>query len=164
MKSCLFRYIATAVHRPEESLTGHSAEWESWCIYHLFLELGYQIDAINWKDKNFRITKQYDVVFDAINLIELKSAYKNDTIGICHLTGADNIWRNEAGEKRLTELNERRGVKLGYRRKIENPEQVYKCIEFADYVTLIGNAWTRSTYPEKYRDKIHLVNVSATKG
>ena len=148
MKSCLFRYIASAVHKPESALVGHSAEWESWCIYHILVEMGYQVDTIDWKQK-VNITKQYDVVFDAINLGELKSAFKSDTIKVVHLTGADNVWRNAAGDKRLSELNERRGVKLGYKRRITNPEAVYKSIEIADYCTLIGNDWTRQTYPRE---------------
>lgn len=163
MKTCLFRYITTVVDRAESTLTGHSAEWESWRLYWLFRELGYQVDCINWKDKNLSITKKYDVVFDVINLYELKSAFKSDTIKIVHLTGADNVWRNRAGEMRLRDLNTRRRCDLGYRRKIANPELVYKSIEIADYCTLIGNEWTRSTYPEKYWDKIHLVNVSGSR-
>ncbi len=162
MKSCLFRYIASVVHKPESSLTGHSAEWESWCIYRILEGMGYQIDAIGWKQK-VNITKKYDIVFDVIDLEELKSAFKSDTIKIVHLTGADNVWRNRVGDMRLAELNERRGVNLVYNRRIKNPEAVYKSIELADYCTLIGNDWTRRTYPREYWDKIRLIDVTASR-
>lgn len=162
MRSCLFRYIASAVHKPESALVGHSAEWESWCLYHILVGMGYQVDTIDWKQR-VSITKQYGVVFDAINLTELKLAFKSDTIKIVHLTGADNVWRNRQGEKRLVDMNTRRGCRLSYRRSIADPTAVYKSIEIADYCTLIGNDWTRRTYPERYWDKIHLVNVTASR-
>ena len=158
MKTCLMRYIVKSLvmnHFP-----GHSAEWESRCIYDAFKALGYHVDILNWKG-GVHITRTYDVVFDVGNLAELTDAFKGDTIKMLHLTGMDNVKRNELAARRMEQANARRGG-LRSTRIIPNPEEVYKSIELADYVTLDGNMRTLHTYPKRYWDKIHPVNVTAS--
>jgi hypothetical protein len=163
MTTCLYRYIASAIHKSPDQLRGHSAEWESWCIYQILTSLGYTVTALNWKDKNINITQTYDVVWDAIDLRQLKPAFRDDTIKILHLTGADNVWRNKQGLSRVADVNRRRNTQLPYVRFLHNPDAVYENIELADFVTLLGNEFTLHTYPERYWDKIKLMNVSATR-
>lgn len=163
MKTCLFRYVTKILGLPEESVRGHAAEWRSWMLYYMFIDAGYQVDAVSWLDKGFRPKRQYDFVFDVIDLTALKDAYKCDTIKVIELTGADNVWRNAQGELQINRLNERRSCKIPYHRRIANPEQVYESIEMADHVLLVGNEWTRSTYPKRYHDKINLINTTFTR-
>lgn len=164
MKTCLYRYIASATRKSPDRITGHSVEYKSWCIHDLFVSMGYDVTVLNWRDKEFEITRTYDVVFDILDLRQLKTAFSDDTIKIFHLTGADNVWRNEQGLRRAEELNQRRGCSLPYARFIQDPEAVYESIEIADLAVLGGNEWTLHTYPEKYWDKIRLINSVATPG
>ena len=157
LKSCLMRYIAKSLIM--DQFLGHSAEWESRCVYDIFTSIGYHVTMLNWKG-GVHIDRTYDVVFDVGNLAELAAAFRPDTIKILHLTGSDNVKRNQRAIKRMEEANARRGG-LRSTRIIPNPEQAYKSIELADYVTLDGNLETLHTYPEKYWDKIHPVNVTA---
>ena len=156
MKTLLYRYIASSIHKPEQFITGHSAEWQSWCIYQIFKAMGFEIDMINWKSKYYDVGKTYDVIFDIVDLSQLVPAFREDTIKIFMLTGADNVWRNQQGEARVRFVNERRGCDLSYARRISDPYKTYRSIELADYVLLNGNHETLSTYPERYQDRIHL--------
>ena len=156
----LYRYIPGAVHQTVHD--GHSANWQSWCIYQIFKELGFEIDLLGWKDKHFNINKTYDAVFDIGRMQYLSKGFREGTVKILFLTGADNVWRNQQGEKRAAQASQRRGRRLPYSRLIPKPSEVYQAIELADFVICLGNEWTRSTYPEKYRDKLHMMDVVGT--
>ena len=163
MKTCLFRYVTKVLHLPESRLLGHAAEWRSWVLYRIFLDLGFEIDCVSWLDKGYTPTKQYDVVLDVMDLTELVPAFHDRTVKILLLTGADNVWRNKQGLRQAKSLNERRGSEISYARKIVNPMKVYESIELADHVLLVGNEWTRSTYPERYQSKIRPINTTYTR-
>ena len=161
MKTCLFRYITTILTQSEQSLTGHNAKWKSWTIFHLLQGLGYQMECINWKNNGFTITHAYDVVFDIIALPELSKGFDDNTVKIFMLTGSDNVDRNIRALGRVDQVNERRNSKLKYSRYISDPEKVYQSIELADHVLITGNEASKRTYPERYWDKINLVNVTS---
>ena len=163
MKTCLYRYIATVLDKPEASIMGHNAEWNSWTIADIIRGMGYHIHALDWKRSGLdKIRGTFDLVFDVICLPDLLPFCRPDTVKVFMLTGSDNVKRNERGEWRTAELNKRRGCNLPYYRRIPEPEKVYKSIEAADYVVMVGNQKNLHEYPEKYWEKIHLTNVTSS--
>ena len=118
--------------------------------------------ALNWKGNVGRIHCKYDLVFDVMKLDELSDGFISTTVKFLHLTGSDSGYCNRQEAERVREVNERRGCNLKPQRSLDNPEDMHRSIELADYVTLVGNKETLSTYPEQYRDKVHLVDITAS--
>ena len=155
----LYRYITKSLHWVK--FPGHSAEWKSWCVADILRRLGLSIYAVNWKDTP-PIAHTYDAVFDVSGLLDLTPAFGPDTVKILHLTGSDNVSRNQAEAERVAQVNARRGCALKQQRVLPDPEGTYKSIEMADFVIMNGNQETLNTYPEKYHDKIRLIDTVAT--
>ena len=160
MKTCLYRYIAKSLTQTE--FTGHSAEWESWCIADILKGLGFTLHTLNWKGKPGFINQKYDLVFDIARLEELSGGFDESTVKFFHMTGSDSGKRNHQEAERVREVNARRGCNLKPQRLLPDPEVIHQSIELADYITLVGNQETLNTYPEQYRDKIHLVDITAS--
>ena len=132
-------------------------------LLEFFLKLGYQVEAINFSDREFQPTGKYDVIFDIYaNLGRLAPISGKDTVKFLHCSGSDPYYQNAAELKRVAEVNQRRNGNYSPKRFIAEPELTYKSLDAADAVSLIGNEHTRRTYPEKYREKMELVTVSAT--
>ena len=152
----LYRYIKGAI--ASRGASGHSANWKSWCIYQIFEQMGFEIDAINWLENRPEINKRYDVVFDIGRMQHLSDGFREDTVKILFLCGSDNVKRNKAGLKRAEQASRRKGIEIPYYRIVHKPEEVYQAIEIADYVICQGNEFTQNTYPERYRDKLHMID------
>lgn len=163
MKTCLMRYISTVLNMPERDLVKHNAEWKSWLIHRLLLELGLTITPLNWRGYNLNALadRTFDVIFDILDLRELMPFAHENTVKILLLTGADNVGRNAKAMARLDELNKRRNANLRYYRYIKNPTAVYESIDLADYCIITGNMETIRTYPERYWQKIRPINVTS---
>lgn len=161
----LLSYLEQPLSLPESSphFLGHTNFWESRAIADIFQKLGYQVEAINWSDREFIPIGKYDVVFDIFaNLGRLSSLLGRDTVKFLHCTGSDPYYQNAAEIKRVEEVNRRRNGNYVPKRVLAEPEWTYISLEAADACSLIGNEHTRSTYPEKYRKKMELVTVSAS--
>ena len=161
----LFSYLEAPLLWTENSkkFRGHSNAWESREIVRIFLDLGYQVDAINFMDRTFVPQKHYDVVFDIFENLGLWSNYfEKKTKKILHCTGSDPYFQNKAEMSRVESVNNRRNSQYHPKRLIENPELTYKSLDVADAVSLIGNKRTKETYPQRFWDKIELVTVTAS--
>lgn len=143
----------------DKNLLYHTNRWENREISRIFYELGYNVDCIDF-NINFYPKKQYDVIFDIVdNLIKLKSCLKPKSLKILHLTGSYWKYNNEQEAQRMDDLEQRRGVRISAERVgTENDA----AIEAADICTLVGNEHTLKTYPEAYRDKIQLINLTGS--
>jgi len=140
---------------------GHSNAWESREIAKLFQEFGYQVDAISFLDKSFTPKKKYDVVFDIFgNIGRLSKIWDEKPLMLLHCTGSDPVYQNNAEINRVRNLNNRRAANYCPKRLISCPSENYLSMDIANAISLIGNEWTKMTYPEKYRNKIELVSVS----
>jgi hypothetical protein len=42
--------------------TGHPNKWDSWTLADILVELGWDVDVIDWDDWDFRPTRSYDAV------------------------------------------------------------------------------------------------------
>jgi hypothetical protein len=147
--NALLRYLSKSMDMTE--FAGHSAEWESRCIADLLKDMGYNLDVVNWKPIT-TINKAYDVTFDVVGFQGLQPG----GVKLLHLAEADPNYSYQA------ELERMNGRHFEMRRSMPEGDTMYRAIEEADAVTLIGNEWTLSTYPEYLRDKIKPMEVSAS--
>lgn len=157
MKRALVRYIPDAVKR--ERHPGHSANWQSWCVHSILVELGFEVTMLSWLDKHPRIEGAYNVVFDVGRIQQLSGAFGADTVKVQFLAGCDGEYRNAMGEQRAMEASERKGAFIPYKRWVNKPEEYYEAMDAADFVICLGNEWTRNTYPKCYRERLHMMDV-----
>jgi hypothetical protein len=156
-KRALYSYIDSVVKLEDNSeyLSGHSNKWESREIAHLIMGLGYKLDCISWVDNEFIPSTKYDLVFDIYtNLHRLKDYYELGTNKLLHLTGSYGPFQNNAELERIQAFEERTGVKYTPKRQVLDIPGYLASLEIADHCSLIGNQYTLSTFPEKYRQKI----------
>ncbi len=134
----------------------HTHYWESLQMARTFLELGYSVDVISYKNQGFTPQKDYAFFIDARwNMQRLGPLLNRDCVKIMHLDTAHILFHDTAELRRLLALQQRRGVTLRPRR-FEMPNLG---IEQADCATLLGNEFTLSTY--RYANKpIYRVPIS----
>lgn len=128
----------------------HSNYWVCPEIARLFSERGYAVDIINWDNNSFVPRKKYSVCIDLNhNLKRLSPFLGPDCIKVMYITGSYPEFQNNAEQKRIDMLNERKGVTLTLKRAIPPSENLY----YADFVVGYGNKTVRATYP-KFAEKI----------
>src|SRR4030042_6113406 len=121
----------------------HSLYWESYQMAKAFLDRGYNVDIIHWLNDRFVPKKEYAFFIDIyLNLERIGPMLKKDCVKVLHLPRAHWIFQNKAEYERLFALKKRRGVALKPRRQME-PSWA---IEYADFITILGNNFTISTY------------------
>ena len=108
-----------------------------------FLELGFCVDAIDYRNKTFMPQKEYDCVVDVRHNLERLDPYLNrDCVKIMHIDTAHILFHNAAEAKRLLEAQQRKGITFQPRR-FERPNLG---IEHADCATITGNEFTINTF------------------
>lgn len=127
----------------EAESSAHQHDWESLQMARTFLEFGYAVDVISFRNTGFRPSRRYAVIVDARrNLERLAPVLGPDCLKILHIDTAHMLFHNAAEANRLLQLQQRRGVTLVPRR-FEMPNHG---IEHADCATIYGNAFTMGTY------------------
>ena len=129
---------------PSEPIsTAHTHFGESLLIAEAFLEIGYNVDVIDYRNGDFRPRKQYDLFVSArTNLEHIGRRLNPDCIKIAHLDTSHYLFNNQAAYARALALQRRRGVTCESIRVIESN----LAIEHADYGALLGDAATVETY------------------
>lgn len=143
--------------KPGEPLPhSHTNYWESLQIAKTFLELGYSVDVIDYRNKTFIPKKDYSFFIDVRhNLERLAPLLNKDCVKIMHIDLCHMLFNNAAEANRLLALQQRKGVTLKPRR-FEMPNLG---IEYADYVTVLGNEFTIDTF--RYANKpIYRIPIS----
>jgi glycosyltransferase involved in cell wall biosynthesis len=156
----LLSYLTAPFQDPSTLLnfTGHSNHWECFQIGQTFLDLGYEVDVINWDEADIPRGRNYSVCIDIHrNLERFSPKLDSSCIKILHITGAHWLYQNEAEYRRCLELQIRRGVTVTPRRQALPSFG----IETADYATLLGNDFTESTFAYAGK-KIFRIPVSST--
>ncbi len=121
----------------------HTNFWRSLRMAETFLELGFCVDAIDYRNKTFIPQKEYDCVVDVRHNLERLDPYLNrDCVKIMHIDTAHILFHNAAEAKRLLEAQQRKGITFQPRR-FELPNLA---IEHADCATITGNEFTISTF------------------
>lgn len=125
------------------SFEGHSNRWECWAIAQIFLELGYDVDVIDYTNKKYKIKQNYAFCLDIHNNLEKWNTLLNkNCIKIFHITGAHWEFQNQAEQERLKNIFKRKGVLLSPTRQVPPSHN----LDYADFVTIIGNDFTIGTY------------------
>lgn len=132
-------------HTPAEYFTDpHSNNWVSPEIARLFAKRGYDVDVINWNNNLFVPKKKYVACVDMqYSLGRLSQYLPPECTKIMHIVSSYPQFQNNAENKRLQELKERRGVSLPPKRTdptTSNPQ----C---ADFIEGYGNRTVHGTYP-----------------
>lgn len=126
----------------------HNNYWRSLHISQTFLELGYSVDVIDYRNRTFMPEKNYAFFIDVRHNLERLSPYLNkDCIKIMHIDHAHILFHNKAEATRLLELQQRKGITLRPRR-FEIPNLA---IEHADCATIAANEFAISTF--RYANK-----------
>jgi len=144
---------------PDEAVSNaHTHDWESLQIARTFLEMGYAVDVISYRNETFVPEKHYSVFIAArTNFERIACRLNEDCISIVHLDTAHWLFNNSAACSRLYELQGRRGVTLYNQKMIEENW----AIEHADCATVLGNRFTIETY-EYAKKPIYRVPISST--
>jgi len=123
--------------------TSHTHYWESLQIAQTFLDFGYTVDIISYRNTTFKPAKKYSFFISArTNLQRIADLLNDDCIKIAHLDMSHWLFNNSAALKRCLDVQKRRAVTLrSYRMQDEN-----LAIEYADYGVVIGNQTTLNTY------------------
>jgi glycosyltransferase involved in cell wall biosynthesis len=145
--------------KPGEPISNaHTHDWESFQIARTFLHLGYDVDVIDYRNKDFVPSKKYAFFVSArTNFERIARMLNKDCVKIAHLDTANWVFNNGSSYKRLLDLQKRKGatIPLSSLRQIESN----LAIEHADYATLLGNEFTLGTY--QYAKKpIFLIPIS----
>ncbi len=145
------------IQKEELDRSPHTNPWECLIIADILLERGFAVDVIDWQDTTFIPRKKYAVVIDVNqNLERFAKVLPKECVKIFYITGAHWRYQNEAEQKRLEKLAERRGCVLEPRRQM-NPSNN---IEYADYATALGNGFAKDTFSYANKDIVNIPLLS----
>jgi glycosyltransferase involved in cell wall biosynthesis len=124
-------------------LNKHTNFAESIIISKVFLEMGYDVDVISYRNKAYVPQKPYAAFFSArSNFQRIAESLNADCKKIFHIETGHWLFNNSQAYNRYIELQKRKGVTLQTRK-------IFKenwAIEYADCATMLGNNFTESTY------------------
>jgi hypothetical protein len=122
---------------------GHTHHIESLMIAQTFLDLGYNVDVIDFRNRHFIPRKTYAFFVSARTFLSVIADRLNkDCIVIAHLDTSHFSFNNHAAYGRILALQRRRGISCPSIRVIEHN----KAIERAHYGIVLGNETTMDTY------------------
>jgi glycosyltransferase involved in cell wall biosynthesis len=145
MKYVLISYLTRPFNLKADDppFYSHSNQWECKQIADTWIKYGYNVDIIDWNNSTFLPKKDYSVFIDIhSNMERLAPLLGKKCKKILHITGAHWDFQNDAENKRLLALKERKGFVLQPRRQV--PPSFG--IEYADCATILGNGFTRGTF------------------
>lgn len=159
----LFSYLAFPLewNSDDPRFNGHSNNWESCEIVHVLNSLGFIVDCIDWNSR-FHPEINYDVVFDIHKNLQAVAPFLPHAKKILYLTGSYSRYQNAAELRRVENLERRRNVLYVPKRLPPDMDLSDRSLHLADHCLLIGNDYTRNTYPENYHHKMTLVPVSGS--
>jgi hypothetical protein len=127
----------------DSKFSSHTNKWECKQIANTWIKQGYSVDIIDWDNSTFLPKKDYSFFIDIhSNMERIAPLLGKKCKKILHITGANWRFQNEAENKRLLALKERKGITLQPRRKV--PPSLG--IEYADCATILGNRFTQETF------------------
>lgn len=141
----LVSWMSEAFAQPIERLgTNHTNLWECRQVVQTFLDLGYRVDVINFRNVLHRPKREYRYFIDnRLNMERLAEALGDDCTRIMHIENSHMTHQNAMEWQRLADIQRRRGVTLQPRRV---QRRLNLCIEHADLATYYGNDTTAATF------------------
>ncbi len=156
----LLAYIIEAfITDPDDPIyRSHTHYWETHQMVTTFLELGYAVDLISYRNTAFRPARHYDFFVSARTNFDRIAALLNDSCKkVVHLDTAHWITNNHNAYGRLIDFSRRRKT------AIKNSVRLIEhnlAIENADMGTILGNDFTIDSYA--YAQKpIHRIPISS---
>ena len=141
----LFSYIIDGflLDSKDSIPTKHTNIWQSVKMAETFVELGYEVEVISWKNNTYIPKGDYKAFIDVRwNMERLAPSLNKSCIKIVHLDTSHILFHNAAESRRLLELQQRRGITLRpHRYELQN-----FAIEHADYATTCGNDAAVNTF------------------
>jgi glycosyltransferase involved in cell wall biosynthesis len=126
-----------------EISTRHTHYYESTLLAKAWLDLGYDVDVINYRSLDFEPQKDYVFYINARdNFQRIGERLNPSCVKIVHLDTSHFVFNNHAAYQRSVDLLQRRGVAVAS----EKLFRVSHAIEYADYATVLGNDFTVGTY------------------
>ncbi len=146
-----YRVEAFLLKDGDPLLNTHTNYWESHQIATTFLELGYRVDVIDFRNMTWAPEKDYSFFIGArTNFSRISQLLNKDCVKIVHLDTAHWLFNNQASYSRSLDLQRRRGMTISEESlRIIEPNLA---IEHADRATLLGNQFTASTYQYAGKD------------
>jgi glycosyltransferase involved in cell wall biosynthesis len=137
-------WIKPFLSKNDETVSNsHAHNWRSLQVARTFLDLGYHVDVIDYRNGTFIPEKKYEFfVAFRTNFERIAKLLNEDCIKIVHLDTAHWIFNNSASFRRGLSLQQRKGITLKGLRIVETN----MAIECADYATISGNRFTVGTY------------------
>lgn len=131
--------------KPGEPLsTAHTNPGDSVQIAKAFIDLGYNVDVIHYRNETFIPKIEYSFFVGArTNFARIAKLLNKDCVKIVHLDTAHWVFNNYSSYRRTLELQQRRGVTI---RESQRIIEQNLAIEYADYATIVGNDFTANTY------------------
>src|SRR4030066_1231312 len=126
----------------------HQNQWESFQIGKILLELGFNVDVVNYDNMTFSPKKNYDLFIGSrVNFHQIAQRLYPDCIKVVHITVSHWCYHNKGLFDRLLSIQEKKGVTLYPVKTVETN----LAIEYADFATMKGNDFTINTY--RYANK-----------
>ena len=138
----------------------HSNKQESQVIVDLLTSLGYQVDIIHFSNTKKLNYSNYDLIFGFGEPFE--NSFKDKKCSakrIYYATGAHSFHQNTAEVNRIKEFNKKYNSNLLPKRI--TPWLWTLSISFSDFLIVIGNEWTASTYYKFSNIPIFTINATA---
>lgn len=143
--TALIAYILTPFLRRagEPVSSAHTHHGESLLMAEAFLDKGYAVDVIDYRNGDFVPRRRYDFFVSArTNLERIAARLQPGCVTIAHLDTAHFLFNNAAAYARALALQRRRGATCTSIRVVE-PN---RAIEAADYGALLGGEFLVGTY------------------
>jgi hypothetical protein len=122
----------------------HTNLWECRQMARTFLDLGFHVDVINFRNFLYTPRRTYDFFVDnRTNMERLAPVLGDRCTKIHHIEVGHQLFQNAAEFRRLLDVQRRRGVTLQPRR-VER--RVSRCIEHADCAVLYGGEHSARTW------------------
>lgn len=154
-KRCLFIYITYPFTQKNIPLY-HQNVWQAREWVKIFDEFGYTVDVADYQREDIEPKYDYDLVIGLIPRgIDIYSKHmKAECKVIAYLTSSNGVYTDAQGEKRASELKQRRGVYVQTRR---GGLVIEKKIESMDAAFFIGNEYNVQSYSEFIMPPIYYI-------
>lgn len=148
-KRCLFVYITYPFIKNFNN--SHQNQWQAVEMARVIGTFGYDVDVLNYQCPFMRdsIKYKYDLIIDIIPRKNFWANQMNEgCINVSYMTGMSVNYAYTAEHQRLSELKQRRGVKLSPRRTQDLDIANEKNIEEYDFVWYIGNSYNVHSFDQ----------------
>ncbi|HTQ29707.1 MAG TPA: glycosyltransferase [Opitutaceae bacterium] len=155
--SVAFAYLTDPWIYPESiNRHYHTNRWESWLMAETFREAGYRVEVVNYDNIHYRPPVDCAFAFDLErNLDRWTANLPPGCVKLHHASTTHWLHWNRAELRRIAGIQQRRGISLVPRRQI--PPN--RCVEAADHMLYVGNAFTAETYAYAGRP-MHRIPIS----